>query len=203
MTDIAAAQAAVDVAAPKDGIEYIAALRDSTNPKDTVGAMKISFGVCSGVARVYWAMAMMDGAYKYGEMNWRNKSVKMSVYLDAIDRHVASLRAGEDLDHDPVTGAIVPHTGRIMACCSIIEDARAGGNLIDDRRAGDKTAELLKALTLQSYKTASLALTRTPAKTIDEVRGGPINFADFVGQMAQGQVNFGEFKKEQDNAAKP
>lgn len=174
----------------------VAALRDSMNPKDSVGAMKISFGVCSGVAHVYWAIAMMDGASKYGEMNWRNKHVKMSVYLDAAERHLKALRAGEDLDVDPVTGAVAPHTGRMMACCSIIEDARASGNLVDDRCFNDQTANVLKALTQTNYKVASLALTRTPAKTLDEVRGGPIDFKDFLQQIAKGQEDFAAFKKE-------
>jgi hypothetical protein len=175
----------------------VEAMRNSPNPKDSVGALKISFGVCSGVAHIYWALAMMDGASKYGEMNWRNKSVKMSVYLDAMERHLKALRAGEDLDTDPVTGAVAPHSGRIMACCSIIEDARAGGNLIDDRHANDKTAELLKALTQQNYVGATLALTRTPAKTLDEVRGGPFDMKGFTEALAIGQRNFAAWKKGQ------
>lgn len=204
MTEVETAPVAIPaaeiIAAGNEATEILK-LRNSTNPKDTVGALKITFGVCSGVAKVYWAMAMSDGAYKYGEMNWRNKSVKMSVYLDAMERHLTALRAGEDLDHDPVSGAIVPHSGRIMACCSIIEDARASGNLIDDRRAGDKTADLLKALTQQNYTVASLALVRTPAKTLDEVRGAPFDFKAFTDEMRTGQQAFAAFKKEQDNAA--
>lgn len=165
----------------------------SGNPKDSLGALKVSFGVCPNVAHVYWALAMMDGAGKYGEMNWRNKKVKISVYLDAIERHFKALRAGEDLDVDPVTGAVVPHTGRIMACCSIIEDARAMGNLIDDRRVDDKTAELLKALTDYNYTANTLALTRTPADTLDERRGGPIDFKQWCNDIAGGQKALKEF----------
>lgn len=189
------------LAAPPIDLGAIALTKDSANPKDSVGALKVSFGVCPQIARIYWAIAMMDGANKYGEMNWREKKVLMSVYLDAIDRHVMALRAGEDLDHDPVSGCCVPHSGRIMACCSIIEDARASGNLIDDRRINDKAADALKKLTQGNYTAASLALTRTPAKTLDEQRGGPIDMLAWFDEIGTGLVRLGEFKKAKDLAA--
>lgn len=192
--------ASVLAAQPID-LSAIALTKDSANPKDSVGALKISFGVCPQIARIYWALAMMDGANKYGEANWREKMVYMSVYLDAIDRHVTSLRAGEDLDHDPVSGAVVPHSGRIMACCSIIEDARASGNLIDDRRINDKAAEALKKLTQTNYTAASLALTRTPARTLDEARGGPTDMLAWFDEIGTGLVRLSEFKKAKDLAA--
>lgn len=188
--------------APPLDLDAIRLTRDSTNPKDSVGALKISFGVCPQIAKIYWSLAMMDGANKYGEMNWREKKVRMSVYLDAIDRHVTSLRAGEDLDHDPVSGAIVPHSGRIMACCSIIEDARASGNLIDDRHFNDQAAAALKSLTRGTYTAASLALTRTPARTLDEVRGGPIDMDIWWKTIAGGLEALGDFKKLNDAAEK-
>lgn len=181
-------------------LKEIALTQSSSNPKDSVGALKVSFGVCPQIARIYWALAMMDGANKYGEMNWREKKVKMSVYLDAIDRHLTSLRAGEDLDHDPVSGAVVPHSGRIMACCSIIEDARASGNLIDDRHVNDRAADALKKLTRGNYNAASLALTRTPAATLDEARGGPQDMATWFDQIASGLEALGLFKKTKDLA---
>lgn len=176
------------------------ATASSPNPKDSVGALKVDFEVCPQVAHIYWALAMMDGDVKYGIVNWRNRPVKMSVYLSAIKRHLMSLTAGEDLDVDPVSGAVVPHTGRIMACCSIIEDARASGNLIDDRRIGDKAAELLKALTGQSYTADTLKLTRTPGKTFDEDRGGPIDFEAWKTALQAGQKAVAEFKKVRETA---
>lgn len=192
----------LNLAAPLD-LSAIALTRDSTNPKDSVGALKVSFGVCPQIARIYWALAMMDGANKYGEMNWREKKVRMSVYLDAIDRHVTSLRAGEDLDHDPVSGCVVPHSGRIMACCSIIEDARASGNLIDDRHFNDQAAAALKKLTRGSYTAASLALTRTPARTLDMERGGPQDMVAWWASIASGLDALGDFKKLKDAAERP
>lgn len=181
--------------APPIDLNIIALTRDSANPKDSVGALKVSFGVCPQIARLYWALAMMDGANKYGEMNWREKKVKMSVYLDAIDRHTMSLRAGEDLDYDPVSGAVVPHSGRIMACCSIIEDARASGNLIDDRRFNDQAALALKKLTRGGYTSASLALTRIPARTLDQLRGGPIDMVKWWQEIDGGLEALAAFQK--------
>lgn len=171
---------------------------DSVNPKDSLGSLKVSFDVCPQVAQIYWALAMMDGDVKYGIVNWRNKKVLTSVYTNAIRRHLMAFCAGEDLDIDPVSGAVVPHLGRIMACCSIIADAQASGNLIDDRRAGDAALEVLKGLTSQDYNAATLKTTRAPGQTLDEVRGGPIDFDDMVTRMADGQRNLSTFKKERE-----
>jgi hypothetical protein len=159
------------------------ATKDSANPKDSLGALKVPLGETCGVAEIWWALAQADGMYKYGQKNWRNKKVRISVYLEAIRRHTMALIAGEDID--PVSK--VPHSGHIMACCAIIEDARAAGCLIDDRREKDMAASVLNALTADNYSAATLALTRTPARTLDEVRGGPIDFAGFVGTVVEGQ----------------
>ena len=175
---------------------------DSVNPKDSLGSLKVSFDVCPQVAYIYWAMAMMDGDVKYGIVNWRNKAVLASVYTNAIRRHLMAYCAGEDLDVDPVSGAVVPHLGRIMACCSILADAQASGNLIDDRRAGDAALTVLKGLTSQDYNAATLKTSRAPGKTLDEVRGGAIDFRDMVEKMAEGQKNMSAFKKAREQQEK-
>jgi hypothetical protein len=174
----------------------------SVNPKDSVGSLKVSFDVCPQVAYIYWALAMMDGDVKYGIVNWRNAKVLASVYTNAIRRHLLAFCAGEDLDVDPVSGAVVPHLGRIMACCSILADAQASGNLMDDRRAGDVANDVLKALTHQNYSAATLSITRTPGRTLDEVRGAPLVFQDMVARMADGQRAMAKFKKDRETAQK-
>lgn len=166
---------------------------DSANPKDSLGVMKVSFKACPTVARIYWALAMDDGNNKYGIYNYRNKKILMSVYIDAMERHIAALKAGEDFDNDPRATRLVPHVGRIMACASIIEDARACGALIDDRSEKDATVSLLQALTNQNYTAQTLKTTRTPARTLDEVRGGPQSFDEFLRVLSDG--NRGEGKK--------
>jgi hypothetical protein len=180
----------------------LAATKSSANPKDSVAALKVSFDVCPQIAHIYWALAMMDGDVKYGIVNWREKKVLASVYTNAIRRHLLAFCAGEDLDVDPVSGAVVPHLGRIMACCSIIADAQANGNLIDDRRTGDRSNDLMKALTHQDYNANTLKLTRTPGPTLDETRGGPIDFGSFMTRMAEGQRSLAAFRKAKEQAQK-
>jgi len=143
---------------------------DSSNPKDSLGALKVPLDLTMGVAQIWWALAQADGAAKYGEKNWRNKAVRMSVYIAAIKRHNMQLEAGEDVDRK----SGIPHTGHIMACAAIIEDARAAGCLIDDRREKDGAAALLELLTADNYDASTLKLTRTPARTLGEIHGGPM-----------------------------
>jgi hypothetical protein len=49
-------------------------------------------------------------------------------------------------------------------------DAAQTGDLIDDRVEKDMTARLLKQLTAGDYQAAARKITRTPARTLDEVR---------------------------------
>ena len=113
------------------------------NPKDRVGQRKVPLGLLPGAGKIYGALAMVDGAQKYLPYNWRDKKVRMTIYLDAIERHLLALRDGEDLTED--TG--VPHEGAIIACASILADAREGGFLVDDRPLPGPTARLLAKYT--------------------------------------------------------
>lgn len=166
--------------------------RDSSNPKDSLGALKVPLDQTCGVAEIWWAFAQADGMYKYGDKNWRNKRVRIMVYLAAARRHTMAMIAGEDIDKK----SKLPHAGHVMACMAIIEDARAAGCLIDDRREKDRAADVLNALTSDSYDATTLALTRTPARTLDEVRGGPSDFNDFLATIVAGQ-------REKQHAAPP
>lgn len=102
---------------------------DTTNPKDLVGVKKVQLGLLPAAGKIYGALAMMDGAVRYGPMNWRDKKVRMTVYLDAIERHLLAFRDGENTSPD----SGVPHLGAIIAGASILADAIEGGFLIDDR----------------------------------------------------------------------
>ena len=108
---------------------------DPTNPKDALGVKKVALGLLPAAGTIYGALAMMVGAHKYGPYNWRNKKVKMSVYLDAMERHIARLRDGENDSVDAGAAHIgaVPHLGNIIACAAILAEAVEGGFLIDDR----------------------------------------------------------------------
>lgn len=117
------------------------------NPKSALGVLKPGFHAIPPVAihemakgyggliklppiaLLHLGAAMHDGFRKYGLVNWRGNSVAASVYLNAGLRHAFAYRDGEDYAED----SKVHHLGHTLACCAIILDARATGNLIDDR----------------------------------------------------------------------
>lgn len=101
----------------------------SPNPKDLIGITKVPVGLFPSAGTILGAMSMKDGAVKYGPYNWREHPVKMTVYLDAMERHLLALRDGEDGASD----SGVHHLGHILGCAAILADALAVGNLIDDR----------------------------------------------------------------------
>lgn len=108
----------------------------STNPKDLFGSQKVSFSKIPATARVACALAMMEGARKYGAYNWRDKEVLASIYVDAGDRHRTSWFEGDELDLD----STFHHLGHSMACDAILIDALVHGKLVDDRPGpGDGT----------------------------------------------------------------
>lgn len=75
------------------------------------------------------AMAMMDGAEKYGPYNWRENDVVAHIYIDAAMRHLMAWFEGQET----ATDSGVHHLGHAIACCAILLDAQANNNLIDDR----------------------------------------------------------------------
>lgn len=101
----------------------------TTNPKDLIGCTKVSISKFPVIGTVLGAMAMMDGAAKYGPYNWRDKSVRAEIYVDAAMRHLMAWQEGQEVADD----SKVHHLGHVIACCAILLDAQANGNLIDDR----------------------------------------------------------------------
>ena len=113
---------------------------DQTNPKDLIGEKKVQLGLLPAAGKIYGALAMEFGARKYEPYNWRNKKVKYTIYLDAIERHLLALRDGENQAED----SKVHHLGHIIAGASILADAIEGGFVIDDRPPVTCTAALLE-----------------------------------------------------------
>lgn len=112
-----------------------------TNPKDLVGASKIPFHLIPKTGLVEVALAMLDGALKYGRSNYRAIGVRSSIYYDAAFRHLEAWFEGEDFAPD----SGVHHLGHAIACFLIILDSRAKGNLRDDRMfPGSYLGELKK-----------------------------------------------------------
>lgn len=120
---------------------------DSRNPKDIVGDTKPPLHLVPPAALIHFAMAMQDGAKKYGPYNWRQKKVELMCYLGACLRHVAACIDREDLDPK----SKVHHLAHAGACCAIALDALETGNLIDDRPPAGAGGELIRRHT-QSKK---------------------------------------------------
>jgi hypothetical protein len=100
-----------------------------TNPKDALGTNRIPLDIVSAIAIAEEALAMVEGALKYGRYNYRAVGVRTSIYLGAVNRHLQKYQNGED--RDPKTG--VHHLGSARACLGVILDAEAQGKLTDDR----------------------------------------------------------------------
>lgn len=103
------------------------------NPKAAIGAMKVPLHLVPPSAKYYLALALENGAAKYGPYNWRNNAISISTYKAALERHWDAYWDGEELAKD----SGIHHIAHAMACCALVLDAMTVGKLIDDRpRAG-------------------------------------------------------------------
>ena len=100
-----------------------------TNPKDVISGSKLPLHLWPTTATAMGSIGLLEGALKYGRMNWRKSGVRASVYVAACKRHLDAWFEGED--HAPDSGS--PHLGNALACLAIIIDAAACGKLEDDR----------------------------------------------------------------------
>ena len=98
------------------------------NPKQLYGDKKPNLSLITPAMEVPLALALMDGAMKYGAYNWRGNPVETLTYIAAAKRHLGLLLEGEWVADDGVQ-----HLGHVMACCAIILDAYYSGNLVDNR----------------------------------------------------------------------
>lgn len=74
------------------------------------------------------AYVLRTGAAKYGRRNYRDTSMKLTVYLGAIQRHVDAMKRGEMLDPDDGRH----HLAHIGACAHVTLGALGAGTLVDD-----------------------------------------------------------------------
>lgn len=102
---------------------------DQANPKDLIGAKKLSMGALPDVAVAHANHAMMNGAAKYGPYNWREKKVRATIYVEACRRHLAAWLDREEEADD----SHVHHLGHAIASLAIILDAQENECMIDDR----------------------------------------------------------------------
>lgn len=99
------------------------------NPKDKIGASKVDMTLIPGCAKVQMALALMDGASKYGAYNWRVEPIQARTYIAAMMRHLEAFLDGEFAAKD----SGIAHLGHVMACCAIVLDAEYSQTLVDDR----------------------------------------------------------------------
>lgn len=104
------------------------AVKDS-NPKDGIGETKLPLYLVPATAIAMYSLAHLNGGLKYGFWNWRKAGIRLSVYLNALRRHISAYENGEEVDPDDG----VPHLAAMGACLNIIIDAGAAGKLVDDR----------------------------------------------------------------------
>lgn len=116
-------------------------LRDETNPKDRLGLKKAPLRLVPWVSIVALARVMKLGADKYGEVNWREKKPRATVYFEAALRHLLAYADGQDTD--PESGE--SHLAHVMANMAILLDAKSCDCLLDDRKFTGKVVQALEA----------------------------------------------------------
>lgn len=101
-----------------------------TNPKDAIGAKKLPFSVLPWRVLCGVALAMLEGAAKYGRHNYRIAGVRASVYFDAVvGRHLTQWWEGEDIDAESGRH----HIEKAIAGLMVLRDSMLQGNFVDDR----------------------------------------------------------------------
>lgn len=101
----------------------------ATNPKDAAAFDKAPLHLVPASFKAYTALALAEGAMKYGSWNWRAAGVRASVYVSALQRHIDKWFNGEEFD--PETG--VPHLANAAACLAVLIDSKTQLNMTDDR----------------------------------------------------------------------
>lgn len=100
-----------------------------TNPKDALGVKKAPASTLPTGPMYEVALAMLEGARKYGRHNYRTLGVKASVYYDAALRHLTAWWEGEDIDE----ASGIHHLMKAAACLFVVRDSMLMENWIDDR----------------------------------------------------------------------
>jgi len=101
-----------------------------TNPKDSIGIKKLPFSVLPWRVLTGVALAMLEGAAKYGRHNYRAAGVRASVYFDAVvARHLTEWWEGVDIDAESGEH----HIDKAIAGLMVMRDSMYQGNFVDDR----------------------------------------------------------------------
>jgi hypothetical protein len=104
---------------------------NNENPKTKFGVSKIPYSTVPAPVIAEVAVAMHEGAKKYGRHNYRASDVPASVYYDAARRHLDDWWEGEDFDLESCEA--VHHVAKAIASLVVLRDAMIQETLIDDR----------------------------------------------------------------------
>ena len=147
-----------------------------SNPKTRFGALKPNLSLVPPAAIIYQALALQDGANKYGPYNWRKNDVSANTYIAAAMRHISQYLDGEDLD--PSSG--YPHLAHALASLSVLVDAIENNNLIDDRPPNGPAAKLIRQWTRSSTEPVQLELPLGPPIVSRTVPVALTEYADML-----------------------
>ena len=101
----------------------------SRNPKDVAGSKKLQLQLIPASAEKHVALALSEGAAKYGEFNWRAQKIEPGQYIAAARRHMSAWFEGEELAPD----SGIHHLGHAIANLMILLDAQEHDCIKDDR----------------------------------------------------------------------
>jgi dATP/dGTP diphosphohydrolase/uncharacterized protein DUF4406 len=116
--------------------------KDESNPKDRRGLKKAPLRLVPWVSIIQLARVMKLGADKYGEVNWREKKPRLTVYFEAALRHLLAYADGQNTD--PESGE--SHLAHVMANMAILLDAESCNCLLDDRKTTGEVVKLLSVV---------------------------------------------------------
>jgi len=110
------------------------------NPKKAKGAVKAPFHATPELANIQMSNVMAGGGWKYGDFNYHESDVDAQTYLSAMRRHYLLWKDGVDFDDESGQS----HLAHVMACCAILIETQATGNLIDNRAKTGLVEQYLK-----------------------------------------------------------
>ena len=111
------------------------------NPKERRGRLKPDLSLMPPAVLVLEAMAMMQGARKYGPYNWRKTRVQARTYIAASMRHIAAWLDGEEVAED----SGIHHLAHARASLGVVMDAQLCDMMVDDRPLTGVAGSLIEA----------------------------------------------------------
>ncbi len=117
-------------------------VNNKSGPKDIAAIGKVPLQLIPGAAAAHVAVALAEGAEKYGPFDWRKNPVLAMTYVGAAKRHIDAWVDGLEFDPSSTRHPIAHAIAGLM----ILLDAMECGQLIDDRPVAAPTSDLHEQL---------------------------------------------------------